>query len=105
MKTHTIVGEQMLDQIGGLLGEVGGIVRSCHERWDGSGLSGRAGGRGDPARGAHRLRVRRLERDDDRPLLPRRPAPTTEAAAELRACAGTHFDPRVVDALLDVVNC
>ena len=27
----------MLEQIGGLLGEVGQIVRSCHERWDGGG--------------------------------------------------------------------
>jgi len=26
-----------------------------------------------------------------------------EAAAELRASAGTHFDPHVVDALLDVL--
>ena len=37
MKQHTIVGEQMLERIGGLLGEVGLIVRSCHERWDGTG--------------------------------------------------------------------
>jgi HD-GYP domain-containing protein (c-di-GMP phosphodiesterase class II) len=27
----------MLAKVGGLLGEVGGIVRSCHERWDGGG--------------------------------------------------------------------
>src|SRR6185437_9864102 len=37
MKTHTMVGEQMLERVGGLLGEVGQIVRSCHERWDGTG--------------------------------------------------------------------
>src|SRR5439155_6455166 len=37
MKTHTVLGEQMLERIGGLLGEVGRIVRSCHERWDGTG--------------------------------------------------------------------
>ena len=37
MNTHTIVGQTMLERIGGLLGEVGGIVRSCHERWDGGG--------------------------------------------------------------------
>ena len=37
MKTHTIIGEQLLERIGGLLGEVGRIVRSCHERWDGTG--------------------------------------------------------------------
>ena len=37
MKTHTIEGQFMLDRVGGLLGRVGEIVRSCHERWDGSG--------------------------------------------------------------------
>ena len=37
IETHTIEGEQMLEQVGGLLGEVGAIVRSCHERWDGNG--------------------------------------------------------------------
>ena len=37
MNTHTLIGEEMLEPIGGLLGQVGRIVRSCHERWDGSG--------------------------------------------------------------------
>ena len=30
--------------------------------------------------------------------------PDELANAELRACAGTHFDPRVVDALLVVLD-
>jgi biotin-[acetyl-CoA-carboxylase] ligase BirA-like protein len=37
MTTHTIEGQKMLDQVGGLLGDVGRVVRSCHERWDGKG--------------------------------------------------------------------
>ncbi len=37
MQTHTIEGQFMLDRVGGLLARVGEIVRSCHERWDGSG--------------------------------------------------------------------
>ena len=37
MKTHTIEGQFLLDRVGGLLGRVGEIVRSCHERWDGRG--------------------------------------------------------------------
>ena len=102
MKTHTIVGEQMLERIGGLLGEVGQIVRSCHERWDGKGYPDGLAGEEIPL--AARIvcacdawsamttdRSYRKARSDD------------EAAAELRACAGTHFDPRVVDALLDVL--
>ena len=37
INTHTIEGERMLERVGGLLGEVGRLVRSCHERWDGQG--------------------------------------------------------------------
>src|SRR5205085_11078311 len=37
IETHTIEGERMLDQVGGLLATVGRLVRSCHERWDGGG--------------------------------------------------------------------
>src|SRR5437870_9301419 len=37
MKTHTVEGERLLSQVGGILGNVGRIVRSCHEDWDGTG--------------------------------------------------------------------
>ena len=37
IKTHTIEGQHLLDRVGGLMGRVGKIVRSCHERWDGKG--------------------------------------------------------------------
>jgi HD-GYP domain-containing protein (c-di-GMP phosphodiesterase class II) len=37
INTHTIEGERMLERVRGLLGEVGRLVRSCHERWDGRG--------------------------------------------------------------------
>ena len=46
VKTHTIEGQYMLDRVGGMLGRVGEVVRSCHERWDGGGypdgLAGKA---------------------------------------------------------------
>ena len=35
IERHTIEGQLMLEKVGGMLGEVGRIVRSCHERWDG----------------------------------------------------------------------
>src|SRR4051794_655326 len=53
MKTHTVLGEQMLDQIGGLLGEVGRVVRSCHERWDGAGDPDGPAREGDPPAARH----------------------------------------------------
>ena len=37
IETHTIEGEEMLERVGGLLGDVGRLVRSCHEHWDGNG--------------------------------------------------------------------
>ena len=37
MHRHTIEGEAMLKQVGGLLAEVGRVVRSSHEHFDGSG--------------------------------------------------------------------
>jgi HD-GYP domain-containing protein (c-di-GMP phosphodiesterase class II) len=100
---HTILGEEMLAQVGGLLGEVGQIVRSSHERWDGGGYPDRLAGEQIPvaarivsacdawsAMTTDRAYRKRLSRDD--------------AIAELHACAGSQFDPRVVDALVDVLE-
>jgi HD-GYP domain-containing protein (c-di-GMP phosphodiesterase class II) len=102
MKTHTVVGERMLERIGGLLGEVGQIVRSCHERWDGGGYPDGLAGDEIP------LAARIVCACDawsamttDRSYRQARSA--AEAADELRGCAGTHFDADVVDALLAVL--
>ena len=74
MRRHTIEGQKLLDQIGGFMKDVGVIVRASHERFDGCGYpDGLAGGRGDPARGADRVLLRRVQRDDDRPLVPQGP--------------------------------
>ena len=35
--THTVEGQKMLDRIGDVKRDVGQIVRSHHERWDGGG--------------------------------------------------------------------
>jgi HD-GYP domain-containing protein (c-di-GMP phosphodiesterase class II) len=103
MKTHTIIGESMLGQIGGLLGEVGQIVRSCHERWDGGGYPDNLAGEEIP------LAARIVCTCDawsamttDRSY--RKARSSEEAVAELRECSGTHFDPRVVDALIAVLS-
>jgi putative nucleotidyltransferase with HDIG domain len=102
MKTHTVLGERMLEQIGGLLGEVGNIVRSCHERWDGTGYPDQLAGEAIPLEArivcaCDAWSAMRTDRSYRRALT------LEAAAAELRACAGTHFDPRVVDALLDTI--
>jgi putative nucleotidyltransferase with HDIG domain len=103
MKTHTVVGQKMLERIGGLLGDVGRIVRSCHERWDGTGYPDGLADTTIP------LAARIVCTCDawsamttDRPY--RKALTQDAAAAELRACAGTHFDPAVVDALVAVLD-
>src|SRR3989441_5300567 len=101
IKRHTIIGQEMLEQVGGLLGEVGAVVRSCHERWDGSGYPDSLAGEDIP-------RVARIvsacdafsAMTTDRSY--RKALSLAEALAELRAGAGSQFDPQVVDELCAV---
>ncbi len=101
IETHTTEGERMLVQVGGLLGEVGRLVRSCHERWDG-------GGYPDGLAGDRIPRVARIVAVCDAFSAmttgrPYRAALTDkQAIAELRRCSGTQFDPDVVTALIEV---
>ena len=96
------VFHRTLEQVGGLLGEVGRIVRSCHERVDGAGYPDGLAGEEIPL-------IARIEcccdaysaMTTDRPY---RKARSSEAALEeLRACAGTQFDPVVVEAVARVI--
>jgi HD-GYP domain-containing protein (c-di-GMP phosphodiesterase class II) len=102
IKTHTLEGERLLSQVGGLLGNVGRIVRSCHENWDGTGYPDRLAGEDIPL--AARI-VRCCDAysaiTTDRPYRKARSA--HEAVAELRRCAGTDFDPAVVEALAETL--
>jgi HD-GYP domain-containing protein (c-di-GMP phosphodiesterase class II) len=103
MKTHTIEGQFMLDRIGGLLGRVGEIVRSCHERWDGKGYPD--GIRGEEIPLAARVVFVCDAYNAMTTTRPYRPAlPHEHAVAELVANAGTQFDPEVVAAMLRVLE-
>jgi HD-GYP domain-containing protein (c-di-GMP phosphodiesterase class II) len=101
IETHTVIGEQLLKKVGGLLGDVGTIVRSCHERWDGGGYPDGLAGEAIPL-------VARIvcacdafsAMTTNRSYRAARPVP--EALEELQRCAGTQFDPRVVEALCTV---
>ena len=93
----------MLDRIGGVMGEVGRIVRSSHERWDGGGYPDGLAGEDIP-------REARIvsccdafsAMTTDRPY--RAAMPVEEAVEELRRGAFTQFDPAVVRALIAVVE-
>jgi HD-GYP domain-containing protein (c-di-GMP phosphodiesterase class II) len=103
MKTHTIEGQFMLDRIGGLLGRVGEIVRSCHERWDGKGYPD--GLKGEDIPQAARVVFVCDAYNAMTTTRPYRAAlPHEQAVAELVTNAGTQFDPEVVAAMLRVLE-
>ena len=99
IEQHTIEGERMLLRVGGLLGEIGRIVRACHERWDGTGYPDGIAGEQIPI-------IARIvcccdafnAMTSDRSY--RKALPVGEALAELRRNSGTQFDPAVVEALI-----
>jgi HD-GYP domain-containing protein (c-di-GMP phosphodiesterase class II) len=101
IETHTIEGEAMLERVGGLLGEVGRMVRSCHERYDGLGYPDGLAGEAIP------IEARIVCCCDafnamttDRPY--RKALSLEEALNELRVHRGKQFDPNVVDSLLEM---
>lgn len=97
IRRHTIMGEQILLSVPELRGAAR-LVRHSHERWDGDGYPDGLGGEEIPlgsriifcADAFHAIR-------SHRPYRPGRSA--EEALAEMRACAGTQFDPAVVKEL------
>jgi HD-GYP domain-containing protein (c-di-GMP phosphodiesterase class II) len=92
----------MLTQVGGILRNVGRIIRSCHENWDGSGYAdGLVGNEIPLAAGIVRCSDAYSAITSDRPY--RRARPVGEALTELQHCAGTHFDPAVVEGLACVI--
>jgi diguanylate cyclase (GGDEF)-like protein/putative nucleotidyltransferase with HDIG domain len=99
MRQHPVVGEQILSQVP-FLRDVAAAVRSEHERWDGTGYPDGLAGEQIP------LAARIVFACDayhamtsDRPYRPA--LPPEEAIAELREEAGSQFDPRVVEVLLE----
>jgi HD-GYP domain-containing protein (c-di-GMP phosphodiesterase class II) len=103
MQTHTIEGERLLERVGGLLGEVGALVRSCHERWDGDGYPDGLAGEEIPlvARivcACDAFNAMRTDRSYRQAL------PLEVAIEELERNAGTQFAPDVARALVRVVR-
>jgi putative nucleotidyltransferase with HDIG domain len=103
MKLHTVEGQQMLDRVGGVLGEVGRVVRSSHEHFDGSGYPDGLAGEGIP------IEARIVCCCDAFSAMTTtrsyRKAMSMEAAREeLVRNSGSQFDPTVVVALLAVIR-
>jgi putative nucleotidyltransferase with HDIG domain len=103
MKLHTVEGQQMLDRVGGVLGEVGRVIRSSHEHFDGGGYPDGLVGEDIP------IESRIVACCDAFSAMTTtrsyRNAMSMEAAREeLVRNSGTQFDPKVVAALLEVID-
>ena len=93
----------MLDRIGGVLGDVGRVVRSSHEHWDGSGYPDGLAGEAIP------IEARVVSCCDAFSAMTttrsyRKAMGDPEAIEELLAHSGTQFDPQVVEALLRLLQ-
>jgi putative nucleotidyltransferase with HDIG domain len=103
METHTVEGQKMLDKVGGVLREVGQIVRSSHERWDGGGYPDGLAGDDIPLESTIVSACDAFSAmTTHRPY--RRALSLPEAIDELRVNAGTQFGPAVVEALVALVE-
>ena len=102
MRQHTIVGERIL-KAAPALSHVAALVRSSHERYDGTGYPDGIAGTRIPL-GARIITAC----DAYHSMTSRRrygSVLSAEAAlAELRRCAGGQFDPRVVDVMVAVLG-
>jgi diguanylate cyclase (GGDEF)-like protein len=96
IRRHTLIGERIIAAAPSL-GHVAGLVRSSHERWDGTGYPDKLQGTDIPI-GSRIIGVADAF-DAMTQLRPYSPARDQEQALlELRRCAGTQFDPVVVEA-------
>jgi diguanylate cyclase (GGDEF)-like protein len=102
LQRHTVMGEQILQPVD-FLTDILPIVRHGHERWDGEGYPDHLVGDRIPLAARIILACDAyVAMTSDRPY---REAMSAEAARrELRLHAGTQFDPKVVDALLEVLE-
>jgi two-component system cell cycle response regulator len=101
VRQHTIIGERIVSAAEALR-PVGRVVRASHERWDGGGYPDGLHGSEIPLGARIVLACDAWDAmTTDRAY--RRAMSAEDAAAELRAHAGTQFDPEVVTALLAIV--
>jgi diguanylate cyclase (GGDEF)-like protein len=102
IRRHTVIGERIV-RAAPSLAHTADLVRWHHERPDGTGYPDGLGGDEIPV-GARIIAVSDVfdAMVSDRPYRAGRTV--EEAIAELRRCAGTQFDPAVVDAFAAVVS-
>jgi two-component system, cell cycle response regulator len=96
IRRHTLIGERIIAAAPALR-QVASLVRSSHERWDGTGYPDQLAGDDIPL-GSRIVAVADAfdAMTAERPYTD--PRPPEVALAELRRCAGSQFDPDVIEA-------
>jgi HD-GYP domain-containing protein (c-di-GMP phosphodiesterase class II) len=100
VRRHPLIGERILGAAPAL-GAAGKLVRSTHEHWDGSGYPDGLANSKIPL-GARIIAVCDSFDAMTSPRPYAEPMSTQQAIRELLRCAGTQFDPEVVDAFAAV---
>lgn len=95
IRRHTIIGQRILNAAPAL-GRVGALVRASHERWDGEGYPDGLAAQDIPL-GSRIVAVCDAFDAMITTRTYRSASDPQEALAELRRCAGTQFDPVVVE--------
>jgi HD-GYP domain-containing protein (c-di-GMP phosphodiesterase class II) len=101
MRRHPELGAKIMEPVPALDG-ARRLVLACHEHWDGSGYPLGLHGPDIPI-GARVILACDAFHAMTSDRVYRTAMPVADALAELRRCAGTHFDPDVTAALIDAV--
>ena len=101
LRSHPAEGARIAAPLAGWLGPWGQAIEEHHERWDGTGYPHRLAGE-DISLGARIVAVADVFEVMTAPRPYKRPVSAQAAREELARCAGSHFDPAVVRAFLNV---
>jgi HD-GYP domain-containing protein (c-di-GMP phosphodiesterase class II)/putative methionine-R-sulfoxide reductase with GAF domain len=102
MRRHPELGAKIMEPVPALHG-ARRLVVACHEHWDGSGYPHGLKADEIPI-GARIILACDAFHAMTSDRVYRAAMPVADAVAELRRCAGTHFDPEVAAALVEVVS-
>ncbi len=104
MRQHPEIGCQILEQVGGVFGQLAQIVGTHHERWDGRGYPNGLAQEAVPMS----ARILAVVDAYDAMISPRpyrrEPLTVVEAKTELQRYAGSQHDPHVVQSFLCVLE-